>query len=72
MGPTALLPLLRKLCCGFLSLSAGFEPANLGFNGKHDNYYTTENDLQFLNVGLFSTTETKKVVIKIVGHTGNI
>jgi hypothetical protein len=22
--------------------SAGFEPANLGSNGKHDNHYTTE------------------------------
>jgi hypothetical protein len=26
------------------SLSAGFEPPNLGFNGKHDNHYTTEYD----------------------------
>jgi hypothetical protein len=26
------------------SLSAGFEPTNLGFNGKHDDHYTTEND----------------------------
>jgi hypothetical protein len=26
------------------SLSAGFEPANLGSNGKHDNHYTTEDD----------------------------
>jgi hypothetical protein len=26
------------------SLSARFEPSNPGFNGKHDNHYTTEND----------------------------
>jgi hypothetical protein len=26
------------------SLSAGFEPANLGSSGKHDNHYNTEND----------------------------
>jgi hypothetical protein len=26
------------------SLSAGFEPANLGLNGKDDNHYTTEDD----------------------------
>jgi hypothetical protein len=25
------------------SLSAGFELAKLGLNGKHDNHYTTEN-----------------------------
>jgi hypothetical protein len=25
--------------------SAGFEPMNVGSNGKHDNHYTTENDL---------------------------
>jgi hypothetical protein len=30
--------------------SAGFEPANLGSNGKHDNHYTTENDMQVLTV----------------------
>jgi hypothetical protein len=27
-----------------LSLSGGFEPANLGSNGKQANHYTTEND----------------------------
>jgi hypothetical protein len=26
------------------SLSAGFEPVNLGSSGKHDNHYTTKND----------------------------
>jgi hypothetical protein len=26
------------------SLSAGFEPVNLGSNGKNDNHYTTEDD----------------------------
>jgi hypothetical protein len=30
------------------SLSAGFEPANLGYTGKHDNHYTTENYLMDL------------------------
>jgi hypothetical protein len=39
----------------FLSLSIsyvkgylGFEPANLGFSGKHDNHYTTEHDNSYL------------------------
>jgi hypothetical protein len=27
------------------SFSAGFEPANFGSSGKHDNHYTTENDM---------------------------
>jgi hypothetical protein len=31
-------------------VSAGFESANLRFNGKHDNHYTTENDLFNLNL----------------------
>jgi hypothetical protein len=40
MGPTALLPLRRKVCYGFYhpqnpSFSAGFEPASLGSSGKH-------------------------------------
>jgi len=40
MGPTALLPLRRKACCGYFSpknptASAGFEPANLGSKGQH-------------------------------------
>jgi hypothetical protein len=39
MGPMALLPLRRKSCYGFYglknaSLSAGYEPANLGANGR--------------------------------------
>jgi len=47
MGPTALLPLRRKACCGFVSplksiASADFEPANLGSNGKQANKYITE------------------------------
>jgi hypothetical protein len=46
MGPPALLPLRRKVCCGILlplkiNLIAGFEPANLGSNGKLTNPYTT-------------------------------
>jgi len=40
MGPTALLPLRRKVCWGFFrpknpTASAGFEPANLGTKGQH-------------------------------------
>jgi hypothetical protein len=43
MGPTALLPLRRKACCGFLSplnihrpqSLAGFEPVILGSSGNH-------------------------------------
>ena len=39
-GPTALLPLRRKACWGFLlpknpTASAGVEPANLGTKGQH-------------------------------------
>jgi len=40
MGPTALLPLWRKACCGFFRpknpvASARCEPANLGTKGQH-------------------------------------
>jgi hypothetical protein len=41
MGPTALLPLRRKACWEFFfalknpTVSAGFEPANLGTKGQH-------------------------------------
>jgi hypothetical protein len=47
MGPTALLSLRKKTCCGFLSplkfiASAGFEPANVVFSGKHANQRITE------------------------------
>ena len=40
MGPTALLPLRRKACWGFFraknpTVSAGFDPANLGTKGQH-------------------------------------
>jgi hypothetical protein len=30
-------------------LLAGFEPANTGSNGKHDNHYTTENGYANMN-----------------------
>jgi hypothetical protein len=48
-GPAALLLLRKKSCYGLdtlknPSLLAECEPANLWFNGKHDNHYTTEND----------------------------
>jgi hypothetical protein len=45
MGPTALLPLLRKACWGFFrpkNQTAGFEPANLGIRGQHANQKTNE------------------------------
>jgi hypothetical protein len=47
MGPPALLPLQRKVCCGFLSpfkihRPAGFKPAIPGSNVKHTNHYTIE------------------------------
>jgi hypothetical protein len=40
MGPTALLPLRRKACCGFLLPSSEFEQENLGSNGKYTNHQT--------------------------------
>jgi hypothetical protein len=45
MGPAALLPILRKVCCGFLSplkIHRFGEPATFGSSGKHTNHYTTE------------------------------
>jgi hypothetical protein len=46
-GPPALLPLQRRVCCGFLlpikvRHLCQFEPANLGSNGNHRNHYTTK------------------------------
>jgi hypothetical protein len=42
MGPTALLPLRRKWCSGFLSplkiQSKRIEPANIGPSGEHANH----------------------------------
>jgi hypothetical protein len=35
IGPKNFLPVRRKARCGFLSPSAGFEPASLGINGNH-------------------------------------
>jgi hypothetical protein len=49
MGPTALLPLQRKARCRFLSNSAGFEPANLGPNGKLAIHYSTEDDFEHIS-----------------------
>jgi hypothetical protein len=45
MGPAALLPILRKVYCGFLSplkIHRFGEPATFGSIGKHTNHYTTE------------------------------
>jgi hypothetical protein len=47
MGPSALPPTRRNVCCGFLSplksiASAEFEPASLGSSDKHTNHYATE------------------------------
>jgi hypothetical protein len=50
MGPTASLSLRKKdVLCIFIALknpssSVGFEPANFGSNGKHDNHHTTEDN----------------------------
>jgi hypothetical protein len=35
------------------SSSAGFEPANLGSNGKHDNHYTAEIDKSEVAAGRY-------------------
>jgi hypothetical protein len=49
MGTEALFHLRIKSCYEFLSPLKtnhpllGFEPANIGSNGKHNNHYTTEN-----------------------------
>jgi hypothetical protein len=63
MGPTALLPLRRKACCGFLfalknpTASAVFEPANLGTK-------TTE----AARVDMFF----KYLLITLVSHTDHL
>jgi hypothetical protein len=60
MGPTALLPLRKKSCYGFLSplknplFSASSEPANIGSCDKHDNQWATEEDI--LNDALAQST----------------
>jgi hypothetical protein len=46
-GADGFITLRRKGCCRFLSplksiASTGFEPANLGSNGKHANHYINE------------------------------
>jgi hypothetical protein len=38
MGPPTLISLRRKSCYGFLSPLAGYEPTNLGSNGKHNHH----------------------------------
>jgi hypothetical protein len=45
------------------SLLAGFEPANLGSNGKHDNHYTTENGTDLVTWVNMSTSITKHNLI---------
>jgi hypothetical protein len=52
-GAMASLPLRRNSFCDFIAIknpssSAGFQPANLGSNCKHNNHYTTENDEHLL------------------------
>jgi hypothetical protein len=47
MGPQALIPIRRKVCCGFLSplkihRVGRVLPATLGSSRKHTNHYTTE------------------------------
>jgi hypothetical protein len=42
-------------------LSAEFEPANLGFNNKHDNHYTTENG--YSTIRRYKNFEGEKVLL---------
>jgi hypothetical protein len=47
MGPPALLPIGKKVCCGFLSLLIIYcfgrvWTRDLGSSGNHTNHYTTE------------------------------
>jgi hypothetical protein len=42
---------------------AGFEPTNLGSNGKYDNHYTTEDDIYVGLLRTNSNTGTKLVYI---------
>jgi hypothetical protein len=44
MGPMIKVVLRIFIALKNPSLSAGFENANLGSNGKHANHYTTEDD----------------------------
>jgi hypothetical protein len=78
VGPTALLPVRRKACCGFFrpknpTVSAGFEPAILGTRGQRANHYTTEavvkGDWAFLarSVGLLAAEEA--IGLPFVGAT---
>jgi hypothetical protein len=41
------------------SLSAAFEPENLGLNGKHDKHYNTKSDMEVVVV-------TTMMIIKII------
>jgi hypothetical protein len=42
MGTTAFTSLLKEITLKNSSSLAGFEPTNLGSNGKYDNHETTE------------------------------
>ena len=62
MGPTALLPLRRKACWGFFrrnnpTVSAGFEPANLGTKGQH----ATPRPPKPLSYGIYKKKKIKNV-----------
>jgi hypothetical protein len=59
IGSPFLLPFRKKVYCGFLSplksiALAVFEPANLGYNGKHDNHYTTQEEHRKLTYLVYS------------------
>jgi hypothetical protein len=72
MGPTALLPFLRKSCCGILSPSAGFQPANIMSTDKHANHQTTEHDVWYITRYLKKIPKDKCVASHITdlgGHT---
>jgi hypothetical protein len=46
------------ICLKNLSSSAGFKPANLGSNGKHDNHYTTDGEHLQSVIGIRAMTHT--------------
>jgi hypothetical protein len=75
MGPTALLPIRGKVCCGFLlplkiHRLCRFEPATFGSSGKHTNHYTTKATSYVLLDTLLSRRCTS--MGRVVCQLGNI
>jgi hypothetical protein len=59
MEPTVLLPVSegRRAALKNSSPSTGFDPANLGSNGKHPNHYTTEDNFDPSNWARVSSSK---------------